>query len=112
MLLRSIQFVQESIPTVSFDIDESLGSISEMNGDSSHNTECYGKMNIDVPEGYAAEYGKDPEAAAKKTAGSYDMEYIRGVAIQLGLSQRSHIRSSWIRKRICLAWVKISIGYC
>ena len=78
VLLRSIQFVQESIPTVSFDIDESLGSISEMNGDSSHNTECYGKMNIDVPEGYAAEYGKDPEAVAKKTAGSYDMEYIRG----------------------------------
>ena len=73
VLLRSIQFVQESIPTVSFDIDESLGSISEMNGDSSHNTECYGKMNIDVPEGYAAEYGKDPEAAAKKTAGIYDM---------------------------------------
>ena len=78
VLLRSIQFVQESIPTVSFDIDESLGSISEMNGDSSHNTECYGKMNIEVPEGYAAEYGKDPEAAAKKTAGSYDLEYIRG----------------------------------
>ncbi len=75
VLFRSIQFVQSSIPTVSFDIDEDLGTISDMNNDPEHATECYGKMDITVPDTYQAEFGDD---AAKKTEGTYDLEYIRG----------------------------------
>ncbi|MDE6567220.1 MAG: CotH kinase family protein [Lachnospiraceae bacterium] len=78
ILLRSLQFVQDSIPVISFDLDEEMGTISDMNSDQDHATECYGKMNITVPDGYAAEYGKDAAQAAKDTAGSYDLDYIRG----------------------------------
>lgn len=78
VLLRSLQFVQDSIPVISFDLDEEMGTINDMNSDLDHATECYGKMNITVPDGYAAEYGKDAAQAAKDTAGSYALDYIRG----------------------------------
>ena len=78
VLLRTIQFVPESIPIVSFELDEELGSIADMNGDPEHSLECYGKMKITVPEGFAADFGDDPEKAAKDTSGSYALDYIRG----------------------------------
>lgn len=73
LLMRSIFFMKSSIPMVNFDIDESEGSIAEMNGDSSHNSECYGKVSVIVPDGYKSEYSN------KKTeSGTYDLEYLRG----------------------------------
>lgn len=72
-LFRSIFFTNNDIPVLDFNIDESEGSIGEMNGDTSHNTECYGKMSLEVPDGYKSEYTNK-----KMASGIYDLEYIRG----------------------------------
>ena len=75
LLLRSMKFIQSSIPVLYFNIDESMGSIAAMNSDSTHKTACYGNLTIKVPSGYSSEYdeGSDPY-----TGGSYDLDYIRG----------------------------------
>lgn len=72
VLLRSMLFTAFDIPTVSVNIDESEGTIAEMNGDNEHQTECYGNMTIQSPSGYTSEYG------AGSTSGTFEMEYIRG----------------------------------
>ncbi len=71
VLLRSLEFVQSSIPVVYLDIDEAEGSIAAMNGDDEHETECYGNMTVQVPDSYVGEYGSQETA-------TYEMEYIRG----------------------------------
>lgn len=73
LLMRSIFFMHSNIPLVSFDIDETEGSIAEMNGDSSHNSECYGKVSITVPNNYKSEYSDE-----KFESGTYDIDYLRG----------------------------------
>lgn len=73
LLMRNIFFMQSTIPVVSFDIDESEGSVAEMNGDASHNSECYGKVSIIVPDGYKSEYSDE-----KFESGTYDLDYLRG----------------------------------
>ena len=76
VLLRTIHFVQASIPVVYINIDESLGSIEAMNGSEDHSTECYGSMTIKVPDCWENAYDDDAEEAY--TGGSYAMDYIRG----------------------------------
>lgn len=71
--INYFEFVEGSIPVVYLNIDESEGSIAAMNSDSSHDTECYGNMDIVVPEGY-----KSVDSGDKLKGGSYEMEYIRG----------------------------------
>ncbi len=44
VLLRSVESVENSLPVLYFDLDESQGSISAMNGDPTHQTECYGDV--------------------------------------------------------------------
>ncbi|MCR5704116.1 MAG: CotH kinase family protein [Eubacterium sp.] len=73
VFIRSIEFVESSVPVVYFNIDESEGSIGEMNASSDHSVECYGSMTVQIPEGYNGEYNKKP----LKTE-TYEMEYIRG----------------------------------
>lgn len=70
---RAVTFMNNGIPTVEFAIDETQGSISAMNGDSKHDTECYGNVTLNIPEGYHSEYS-DKEY---KTA-TYELDYIRG----------------------------------
>lgn len=71
--LKGLLFSEGSMPVVDFNIDESLGSIADMNGDSSHESECYGNVTVQVPEGYVSEY-------SKKTfqSGTYELDYVRG----------------------------------
>ena len=73
IFLKGLLFSEGSTPVVDFQIDESLGSITEMNGDSSHEAECYGEVTVQVPEGYVSEY-------SKKTfeTGTYELDYVRG----------------------------------
>lgn len=73
-LLRSIEFVESSLPVIYVDIDESQGTILAMNQDPEHETECYGNMTVQVPEGYVSEYAPDQIF----TTQTYEMEYIRG----------------------------------
>lgn len=71
--LKSIEFVESTVPTVYFNIDESEGTIAEMNASEDHSAECYGSMTIKVPDGFKSEYtGKNAKG------GTYQMEYIRG----------------------------------
>lgn len=72
-VFRSLSIIKSDIPMVEFNLDESEGSISEMNGDYEHNTECYGKVSLNIPEGYKSEY---TDAACKSV--TYELDYIRG----------------------------------
>lgn len=72
-LIRSIEFMKNEIPVVSFQLDESQGSIEAMNNDSSHETECYGTMSIKIPENYQSEY-----TDKKLKSETYELDYIRG----------------------------------
>lgn len=72
-VLRSVLFLKSDIPMVEFDLDESQGSIAAMNGDSEHNTECYGKMTVSVPDSYQSEYSHE-----KCKTETYELDYIRG----------------------------------
>ena len=71
--LKNIEFAKSTIPVLYFDIDESISTINEMNSDDEHNTECYGKVTIQVPDGYTGEYTTD-----KQKTQTLDLEYIRG----------------------------------
>lgn len=73
LMLQSMFLLDEDIPTVNVDIDETKTSIAAMNGDTRHQTECYGNMTLDIPEGYRSEY-TDKEL---KSA-TYELDYIRG----------------------------------
>lgn len=73
IFLKGILFSEGSTPVVDFRLDESLGSIAEMNGDMSHESECYGEMTLQVPEGYQSEYSDNTFQG-----GTYELDYIRG----------------------------------
>ncbi|MCR4709118.1 MAG: CotH kinase family protein [Clostridiales bacterium] len=74
VLIRSIEFAESSIPVMYFNIDESLGSISAMNSSEDHSVECYGTVDIQVPDDFVSEY--NGEVMEDKTG--LVLEYIRG----------------------------------
>lgn len=71
--LNWFEFVESSVPVIYFDINESEGSIGEMNSSEDHSAECYGSMSIKVPEGYTS-----VDTGKVLTGGDYNLEYIRG----------------------------------
>ena len=73
ILVRSIEFAESSLPVMYFHIDESQGTISAMNSSPDHSVECYGSVDLVVPEGFENEYGK-----AQKNLTGMELEYIRG----------------------------------
>lgn len=52
--LRNLEFKTASIPTLYFDLDESLGTIEDMNKDKDNS--CTGSLLISIPEGYESQY--------------------------------------------------------
>jgi len=60
------------IPVVSLVIDESKGTIFDMNGDENHENKCYGSVEIMVPDGYSCEY------TDSYTGGTYELDFMRG----------------------------------
>ncbi len=76
VLLRTIEFAQNSLPVVYFHIDESGDNptIDEMNESEDHSVNCYGSVDIQVPDGYVSEYTGLPESDYK----NMKLEYIRG----------------------------------
>ena len=44
--------VDNGIPVMYITIDESQGTIDDMNNDKDHNTKCFGTVSIDVPDGF------------------------------------------------------------
>ena len=77
VLLRGFRFYKESVPTLYVNIDETLGTIDDMNNDPNHKTNCYGEIKISVPAGYKTPYTEDGTVPAK-TIGVHSLEYIRG----------------------------------
>ena len=73
VFFRGFTFMHTSIPLISFSLDESLGSIDAMNSDPAHAAECYGDVNIAVPQGYVSEYGSITSQNA-----TYALDYVRG----------------------------------
>ena len=73
IMLKNILFVAYSVPVIDLNIDESLGSIADMNSDFEHKTRCYGNMTISIPEGYESEYTDE-----KLESQTYELDYIRG----------------------------------
>lgn len=73
IMIRSIEFIESTVPTIYFNINEEDGTILEMNMSQDHSVECYGSMKIQVPDGYTNEY----TSKGLKTE-EYDLEYIRG----------------------------------
>jgi len=67
-MLRSLEFVQESLPTLYFNIDESDGkpTIADMNSDPKHEISCSGSMSIIMPDGYKNEYGGEQQKTDKQ----------------------------------------------
>ena len=74
ILLRFIEFSESSIPVLYFNIDESLGTIGAMNGSSDHSVECYGTVDLQVPEGFAGDY----DGGAQTSLNGLEIEYLRG----------------------------------
>ena len=73
ILLKYTFVLDEDIPMIDLDIDESKTPIAAMNGDPNHQTECYGNMTVDIPKGYKSEY-TDKKLSTK----TYELDYIRG----------------------------------
>ena len=73
------QLLEESfkkVPVLEICIDETKGSIEEMNADPKHETKCSGIIRLLIPDGYEEEYtGKVYE---KLTVEEYELDYIRG----------------------------------
>ncbi len=53
----TVSAAQSSLPTLSFNIDESFGTIAAMNTSTDHTVKCYGSANIYVPEALKAKNG-------------------------------------------------------
>ena len=49
---------EETLPILYINIDESKGTIADMNNDNDHNTKCYGSISFSIPEKYQSQYGK------------------------------------------------------
>ena len=74
LYFKHIEFAEFSIPFVNFNIDESKGTIDAMNASPDHSANCYGTVDIIVPDGYKSEYTGNVE----KSITGLEMEYLRG----------------------------------
>ena len=74
VLIRSVEFCESSIPVIYFNIDENQGSIVAMNNSPDHSVECYGTVDIQVPDNFVSDYEETPMADKKGLV----LEYIRG----------------------------------
>ncbi len=76
LVLQRLFFAEGGLPVLEICIDESQGTIREMNEDPEHETKCFGSMKLHIPEGYQEEYtGKVYEEAETE---AYELDYIRG----------------------------------
>lgn len=78
LLLRSMTLAKSTVPVIYFNIDETQGTVDAMNHDPDHDTECYGSMTVEVPDGYNCEYANDKGKTDNVKTETYDLEYIRG----------------------------------
>ena len=81
VMLRSIRFCETTVPVMYFNIDESEGTIKAMNESENHSVECYGNVELVVPDEFNKdttfrdEYGTQKSLTGKD---AIELEYIRG----------------------------------
>ncbi len=63
-----------AIPTLNITIDESKGTIEDMNSDVKHNKRCYGSINFTIPDYYTAEY----DTIGIESGKDITLDYIKG----------------------------------
>lgn len=74
VFLKTIEFAESSFPVMYFNIDEELGTVAEMNGDTKHKAECYGSVDISIPDDYKAEFSDKALTSMK----GLELDYVRG----------------------------------
>ena len=62
------------IPVININIDESQGTIADMNNSPDHSVMCHGTIDIDVPDGYVSDYS----GGVCEDIEWLEMEYING----------------------------------
>ncbi len=67
-------YIDNGLPVIYIDIDESKGTVEDMNSDQEHNTKCYGSITIAVPDAYECLI----EGGSSYKGGIYELEYIKG----------------------------------
>ncbi|MBR1986861.1 MAG: CotH kinase family protein [Mogibacterium sp.] len=81
VMLRSIRFCKTTVPVMYLNIDESEGTIEAMNKSEDHSVECYGNVELVVPDEFNKdttfrdEYGTQKSLTGKD---ALELEYIRG----------------------------------
>ena len=78
VMLRALQFCKVTVPVMYFNIDESEGTISAMNASEDHSVECYGTVDLVVPDAFNADETFRDEYGTQKSLEGLDLEYIRG----------------------------------
>ena len=78
VMLRSIQFCKTTVPVMYFNIDESEGSVEAMNNSEDHSVECYGTVDLVVPDAFNADTTFRDEYGEQESLYGLDLEYIRG----------------------------------
>jgi hypothetical protein len=76
--LRSIKFYRTVVPVLYFDIDESEGTIGDMNSSEDHSAECYGSVDLIVPDEFNADKTFRDEYGEQESLEDLQLEYIRG----------------------------------
>ena len=95
------------IPVIYIDIDESKGTISNMNSSPNHTAECHGSISIVVPDNYSCEYTDEV-----KDIENLELDYIRGRGTSTWLIPDKKPYKLKLKKAlIFLEWARISIGY-
>ena len=76
--LRSLQFFKTTLPVLYFNIDESEGTIEAMNSSEDHSVECYGNVDLIVPNEFNNDTTFRDEYGTQKSLTALKLEYIRG----------------------------------
>ena len=78
VFFRSLQFCKTTIPIMYFNIDESEGTIEAMNASADHSVECYGNVDLIVPDEFNADTTFRDEYGTQSSLKGVALEYIRG----------------------------------
>ena len=76
--LRELQFCKTTVPVMYFNIDESEGTVEAMNSSPDHSVECYGTVDLVVPDAFNNDESFRDEYGEQQSLYGLDLEYIRG----------------------------------
>lgn len=76
--LRALQFCKTTVPVMYFNIDESEGTVDAMNSSEDHSVECYGSVDLVVPDEFNADTTFRDEYGTQESQYGLNLEYIRG----------------------------------